>query len=271
MYPAILVVEDDSRMQSLIRSALGAEGYIVKTAETGAEGIQQALSHNVDLIILDIGLPDADGLEIARALRVQSYVPILMLSGRSDVASRIRGLDAGADDYLPKPFDIDELRARVRSILRRSTYNDTSPGESGAIPLFGDCRLDPRSNSVIAPDGRIAKLTGREFLILSTLVRRAGSVVTRDELQRQATGHPWRTDDRSLDVHVHHLRRKLIDLDPSLSMIKTLRNRGFTIEQQDEPDELDYPDEPADEELPVHERKPESTSRQSKAEGCQVA
>ena len=269
MYPAILAIEDEPRMLNLIRSALGAEGYIVRTAETGAEGIQLALGQNFDLIVLDLGLPDADGLEIARALRVRSYVPILMLSGRSDVASRIRGLDAGADDYLPKPFDIDELRARVRSMLRRATFNDASPAENDAMPLFGDCRLDPRSNSVIAPDGRVAKLTEREFLILSTLVRRAGSVVTRDELQRQATGLPWRTDDRSLDVHIHHLRRKLTELDPSLGVIKTLRNRGFTIEQQDGPDEIDYPDEPDDEELPVHERKLESP--QSNAEGCQVA
>ncbi len=227
---SIVVIDDDPNILRLVHAVLSADGYSVWTASNGTEGTGKALDSSVDLVILDLGLPDADGLDIARTLRSQSDTPILMLTGRSDVTSRVEGLDAGADDYLTKPFNFDELRARVRSMLRRADLS-AAPSKSRQVQVSQNgWRLEPAENSLIATDGRAATLTEREYSILSALMRRAGAAVSRDDLQRQITGRPWCSSDRSLDVHICHLRKKLREFDTVPCPIKTVRNRGFMFE-----------------------------------------
>jgi len=225
----ILVVDDDPDILRLLETVLKSEGYEVWTAATGMEGMARALDPDINLIVLDLELPDTDGVEIARFVRAHSSVPILMLTARADIASRVEGLDAGADDYLTKPFNLDELSARIRSMLRRSQIGQRAETRSTDDPALGGWRLEPATRSVMAGGGKAA-LTEREFLILAALMQRTGAVVSRDDLQRQVAGRRWEKEDRSLDVHISRLRRKLREIGNGPAPIKTVRGRGFLFE-----------------------------------------
>ena len=214
----LLLIDDDADLGPLMAEFFNERGLSLDRALNGKAGLDCAAANPYDLIILDVMMPGMDGFEVLRQLREKSKVPVLMLTARTEQASRIRGLEAGADDYLPKPFDPLELLARVRAILRRAP-----PAASSKVLEANGVRLDPGARSV-TQNGQPVSVTSIEYDILEVLIRAAGSVVSRDDLmnrlyQREAT--PF---DRSIDVHVSHLRKKLND---SESLIRTVRGVGY--------------------------------------------
>jgi two-component system response regulator CpxR len=216
----ILVIDDDTELCSLLTEFLRNENYQVSCSHDGKRGLEEALSSNPDLVVLDVMLPTFDGFEVLRRLRPQSRVPVLMLTARGEDVDRIVGLELGADDYLPKPFNPRELAARIRAILRRMEPRPQST--DGRLEVAG-VTLDPGSREVWR-DGKRVDLTTFEFDILEMLMRAAGRVLSRDALmenlyQRKAT--PF---DRSIDMHISHLRKKLEAGD---DLIKTIRGVGY--------------------------------------------
>jgi len=225
---SILLVDDDLDLSSLIVDFLSRNGFLVKTAFDGRSGLKSALAGGVDLIILDVMLPVVDGFSVLRQLRKSSAVPVIMLTARAEQADRIAGLDAGADDYLPKPFGPEELLSRIRAVLRRTSALVDKP----RILEVGSVRIDVQRRSVWRNEQPL-ELTAVEFDILEFLVRAAGRVVSRDELttmlyQRAAT--PF---ERTLDVHVSHLRKKLGD--GGSDGIRTVRGAGYVFSYGSEP------------------------------------
>ncbi len=214
----LLLIDDDADLGPLMAEFFTERGLTLDCALSGRVGLERAAATPYDLIILDVMMPGIDGFEVLRQLREKTKVPVLMLTARTEQASRIRGLEGGADDYLPKPFDPLELLARVRAILRRSP-----PSATSKILEASGVRLDPGARSV-TQNGQPLTVTSIEFDILEVLIKAAGTVVSRDDLmnrlyQREAT--PF---DRSIDVHVSHLRKKLNDSD---SLIRTVRGIGY--------------------------------------------
>jgi DNA-binding response OmpR family regulator len=221
----ILVVEDHSELLALLQRVLGEQGYAVRVSRDGDSGLASALDDEPDLLILDVGLPRRDGFEVAQELRRKGVVaPILMLTGRSEVADRVTGLDSGADDYLVKPFDPDELVARIRALLRRSAAH----GRVARI-VVGDVVLDPVSRLVWRNDRELV-LTQREFSLLEYLMRHPGTPVTRAEIAEQV----WRQtpidveETNIVDVYVAYLRKKL-DADGEVQMLHTVRGVGYVL------------------------------------------
>lgn len=222
----IVLVEDDPTISEPLTRALGREGYDVQWYGNGAEGAQAA--GEADLVILDLGLPDIDGVEVARRIRDMGLeVPILMLTARADEVDLVVGLDAGADDYVTKPFRLAELLARVRALLRRRLAAD---GETDLE--VGDVRVDLAGHRAFLGD-RELQLSGKEFDLLYLLVANAGSVVSRDTLMRQV----WQADpgapSKTLDMHISWLRRKLGDDASSPKYITTVRGMGFRFENDE--------------------------------------
>jgi two-component system response regulator CpxR len=214
----LLLVDDDTELCSLLAEFLRREGYTVQPEYEGRAGLEKALNGGFDLIVLDVMLPGMDGFEILKRLRAQSQVPVLMLTARGEDVDRIVGLELGADDYLPKPFNPRELAARIRAILRRSEgLPQTSRLEVNGIAL------DPGSREV-RRDGDRVELTTLEFSILEMLMRSAGRVVSRDALMESLYNRKATPFDRSVDMHVSHLRRKLENERP---LIKTVRGVGY--------------------------------------------
>jgi len=216
----LLVIDDDAELCRLVTRFLSREGFAIRWAPGGAAGIEQALAEDYSLIMLDVMMPDTDGFEVLRQIRQQSRTPVLMLTARGDTHDRIRGLQMGADDYLPKPFDPAELVARIRAILRRS-----SP-ISGAAMTIGDVELDAGSRSVRRA-GAPLELTTIEFDLLAALMRVAGSTISREDLVRNVLGRDFSPFDRSIDTHVCNLRRKLGPLDDGGDRIKGIRGTGY--------------------------------------------
>ena len=218
MAERLLLIDDDADLGPLMAEFFTERGLTLDCALNGRVGLDRAAATPYDLIILDVMMPGIDGVEVLRQLREKTKVPVLMLTARTEQASRIRGLEGGADDYLPKPFDPLELLARVRAILRRSP-----PSATSKILEASGVRLDPGARSV-TQNGQRVTVTSIEYDILEVLIKAAGTVVSRDDLmnrlyQREAT--PF---DRSIDVHVSHLRKKLNDSD---SLIRTVRGIGY--------------------------------------------
>ncbi|HEX7125777.1 MAG TPA: response regulator transcription factor [Thermodesulfobacteriota bacterium] len=218
----LLLVEDDPKAALLLERGLEEEGFVVDVAATGDEAEERAALAEHDLVILDWLLPGTPGIEVCRRLRAEgSTAPILMLTAKDAVADRIAGLDAGADDYLVKPFAFGELLARIRALLRR--------GEGPRAPVLavGDLRLDPASH-LVTRGGRRVDLTPREYAILEYLMRHAGKVVSRTRLVE----HVWEDETDNLtnlvDVHVSHLRKK-VDRGAALPLIRTVRGRGYRL------------------------------------------
>jgi DNA-binding response OmpR family regulator len=217
----VLVIDDDAELCQLVTRFLSREGFEISWASGGAVGFERALAEDYSLIMLDVMMPDTDGFEVLRRIREQSRIPVLMLTARGDTHDRIRGLEMGADDYLPKPFDPAELVARIRAILRRS-----SPQRPVAAVTVGDIELDGGARNV-RRNGIPVDLTTVEFDLLAVLMRVAGSTVSREDLVRNVLGRDFSPFDRSIDTHVCNLRRKLGPLDDGGERIKGVRGAGY--------------------------------------------
>lgn len=219
----ILLIEDDRRLADLTRQYLEGHGVIITLAHDGRQGLRDALSHAFDGILLDIMLPEIDGIRVCQRIREQSDVPIIMITARGEEADRVMGLEIGADDYVPKPFSPRELLARLRAVIRRSR------GQAGprtdAISI-GGLFLDPGAVRAVL-NGRDLELTSYEFAILQALVSRAGRILTRDQLMDLAKADPDLAFDRSIDVHISRLRKKLGDDSLHPKRIKTVRGLGY--------------------------------------------
>lgn len=216
----ILLIDDDAELCSLLAEFLKREGFTVEYEHDGAHGLEKALGGEHDLVLLDVMLPGMDGFEILRQLRKRSRVPVLMLTARGEDVDRIIGLELGADDYLPKPFNPRELAARIRAILRRF---EPRPEPAGTRLEVNGVLLDPGSRDVYV-QGKRVELTTFEFDILETLMRSAGRVVSRDSLMEHMYNRKATPFDRSIDMHVSHLRKKL---ERDRPLIKTVRGVGY--------------------------------------------
>ena len=220
----ILIVDDDTELCGLVQEYLTAEGFTLDAVHDGESGLQRALSNEFALVVLDVMLPGINGFEVLRRIRSVSKVPVLLLTARGEDVDRIVGLEIGADDYLPKPFNPRELVARIRAILRRA-----KPGKADAIPevlSVGDVELDPATRTVQRA-GQPVELTSVEFNLLEVLLREAGRVVTRERLVNAVLSRKFMPFDRSIDMHVSKVRRKLGDSEESSDHIKTIRGVGY--------------------------------------------
>jgi DNA-binding response OmpR family regulator len=223
----ILVVDDDAELCRLVSRFLGAEGYFVHAVHTSIQGIERALSGDYDLVVLDVMLPEMNGFEVLRRMRAKSSTPVLMLTARGDDLDRILGLEMGADDYLPKPFNTRELSARVRAILRRANSANAHVVVSEAISVqVGDLELNAGARTVRCGN-EMLNLTTVEFDLLQRLLRSAGSVVGREELTRDVLGREFSPFDRSIDTHVWNLRRKVGNAVDGTERIKGIRGVGY--------------------------------------------
>jgi len=218
----VLIVDDDAELVALLGEFLAGEGFAVLSAADGERGARAALAERPDLVVLDVMLPGLNGFEALKRIRERSAVPVVMLSARGEEVDRVVGLELGADDYLPKPFSPRELAARIRAVLRRGRA--AASGE--AVVAVGDVELDPGARRVRRA-GAEMELTGTEFSLLERLLREAGAVVRREELYRDVLGRRAGGFDRSLDVHVSALRRKLGPASGGGERIKTVRGVGY--------------------------------------------
>jgi two-component system OmpR family response regulator len=219
----LLVVEDDAKLMRALQRGLALEGYAVDTSGTGDDALARATTEDYDAVLLDLMLPGLDGFEVCEELRRrQRRTPVLMLTARSDVGDRIRGLDGGADDYLVKPFDFGELLARLRVLIRR--------GPSGHVEVLeaGDLRIDS-STRVVTRGGRQVELTAREFDVLEFLMRHHDRLVSRPELLAAVWKEDFQGSVNIVDVYIGYLRKKL-ELPRGRRLIRTVRGKGFVLE-----------------------------------------
>jgi DNA-binding response OmpR family regulator len=224
----ILVVEDEPQIAGLVRDYLEHAGFAVLTAGDGAGALALARTRRPDAIVLDLGLPRIDGLDVIRALRRDSAVPIVILSARGDETDRVTGLELGADDYVVKPFSPKELVARVRAVLRRV---EARPNPDQLI-VTGDLEVDLARRRVTA-DGRRVDLTPTEFELLATLAREPGRVWTRSQLLDAVHGFSLETYERAIDGHIRNLRRKLEPDDASPRYVRTVHGVGYALAEPD--------------------------------------
>jgi len=227
MSRTILIVDDDRELCDLVGELLRGEGFEVDAHHSGAGAVDLAASGAYELVILDVMLPEQNGFEILRALRQRSAVPVILLTARGEDVDRIVGLEIGADDYLPKPFNSRELTARIRAVLRRM-----QPREQDMMPpvTVGDITLDPGTRTVLR-NTTLVELTTVEFDLLHTLLSAAGRVVTREDISQRVLGRPFDPFDRSIDVHIGKVRRKLQDDAGDDERIKTVRGVGYIYAQ----------------------------------------
>ncbi|WP_086481561.1 response regulator [Oceanospirillum sanctuarii] len=217
----VLLVEDDSGLGSGLQQALKPEGYTIDWLTDGVQALQALETDPFDLVILDLGLPRLDGISVLRQVRAQGMnTPVLILTARDAVQDRIDGLDSGADDYLIKPFDMTELKARIRALLRRS-----SGRAQPTIQLRG-IEIDPSSQQVLF-EGKAVILTRREYTLLYEMMSQPGHVFTRDKLQQMLYGWDEDVESNAMEVHIHHLRKKLFP-----KLIRTLRGIGYVIDKE---------------------------------------
>jgi two-component system, OmpR family, response regulator len=226
--PRLLIVDDDREIRDLLSALLTRRGYTVLTAREEREMRQALGSSQVDLIILDLMLPGKDGLTICRELRAATAIPIIMLTARGEPTDRIVGLEIGADDYLPKPFEVRELEARIRAVLRRSGAESSRPdGTLGARFTFAGWTLDARQRQLSSPEGVVVELTSGEFDLLLVFAERPQRVLSRHQLMDLARGREATAFDRSIDVQVSRLRRKIEGVGAISELIKTVRSSGY--------------------------------------------
>ena len=240
----ILIVDDDERIRRVVSQYLAREGYDVREAADGDEMRTKIAGGGVDLVILDLVLPDEDGLTLARELRSKSNIPIIMLTGKTETIDKIVGLEIGADDYITKPFNERELLARVRTVLRRSAIEQiASTGGSTKSAHFAGWTLDFVAHELRSPNGDNVHLTSSQFQLLASLVSRPNRVMSREEMLGLVSGRDWTPMDRSIDVLVGKLRKK-IELDPKApSLIKTIRGVGYKFTAQVEFERPEPPSE----------------------------
>jgi DNA-binding response OmpR family regulator len=220
----LLVVEDDERIRTAVIRALRERGHAVSSAGTALSGLQVAVAERPDLVVLDLGLPDLDGRELLRMLRAVSAVPVIVATARDDDGSVVQALDAGADDYVVKPFSAGQLEARVRAVLRRVAGPDAGP----APVTVGELTVDPRSRRV-THRGRPVELSPREFDLLAYLAARAGTVVSKRELVTEVWQLPYGGSDKTVDVHLSWLRRKLGESAAEPRLLQTVRGVGVRL------------------------------------------
>jgi len=220
----ILMIDDDAKLCRLMHDYLRAEGIDLESVHDAAAGIARARAAEHSLVVLDVMLPDLSGLEVLRSIRLHGAVPVLMLTARGDEVDRIVGLELGADDYLAKPFNPRELVARIRAILRRTATGSSGP--PAELLIIGDVELDSGAR-VVRRGGQPIELTSVEFDLAVVLLRAAGRVVPREELFKAVLGRRLMPDDRSIDMHVSNLRKKLGHMVGPLERIKTIRGVGY--------------------------------------------
>ena len=222
MSTRILLIEDDTRLAAMVSEYLQSVGYSVTHAATGADGLQQVKHVVPDAVVLDLMLPDMDGLDVCRALRAQSDIPVLMLTARGDAADRVVGLELGADDYLPKPFEPRELLARLRAILRRGRGST----QLKDVLRFGRLEIDQGARE-LRLDGEPRVVTSYQYALLVALAGNAGRVLTREQLMDLVKGAPLEAFDRSIDVHISRIRQAIEDDPKHPKRVITVRGAGY--------------------------------------------
>ncbi|GIE91382.1 response regulator transcription factor [Actinoplanes regularis] len=222
----LLLIEDDPAIRSTLMRALRERGHAVAGSGAAMEGLQTALAERPDLIVLDLGLPDLDGRELLRMLRAVSGIPVIIATARDEETEMVRLLDAGADDYVVKPFTAAQLDARIRAVLRRGS----TPEETDPALVVGGLRIDPAAREV-SLDGRPVELTPREFDLLHHLALRAGQVVTKRELLSEVWQVPYGGADKTVDVHLSWLRRKLGETAQEPRYLHTVRGVGVKLSE----------------------------------------
>lgn len=232
----VLIVDDEPAVREALQRSLAFEGYGTEVAVDGLDALAKTAEYGPDLIVLDIQMPRMDGLTAARRIRASgSTVPILMLTARDTVGDRVTGLDAGADDYLVKPFELDELFARIRALLRRSSYASPAPapgdatgsGEPGDVLRFGDLTMNPATREVYRAD-RPVELTRTEFTLLELLLTHPRQVLTREQILKTVWGFDFEPSSNSLDVYVMYLRRKT-EAGGEPRIVHTVRGVGYVL------------------------------------------
>jgi DNA-binding response OmpR family regulator len=222
----ILIIDDDVALCELVTEYLEPHAFEIKTVHRGDHGAELALSEKFSLVVLDVMLPGLNGFEVLRRIRTESRVPVLMLTARGDDVDRIVGLEIGADDYLPKPFNPRELLARIRAILRRSQTDSARENNQPETLAAGDVELD-LGTRVVRRAGQVVELTAVEFDLLEKLLRAAGRIITREELSKEVLGRSTSPFDRSIDMHISNLRKKLGHHLADVERIKTVRGVGY--------------------------------------------
>lgn len=225
MTTRILVIEDDERILKFLRRGLAYEGYLVDTASDGESGLRIARDQPPDLVILDWMLPGLDGIEVCRRLRGGGPVPILMLTAKDNVSDRVLGLDAGADDYMVKPFSLDELLARLRALLRRAQPSRPK------VMTFEDLSLDTGTR-LASRSGRVISLTAKEYELLELFMRHPRQVLTRDLIYDHVWSYDFGGESNIIEVYIRYLRQKL-ELNGETRLIHTVRGMGYVLREPD--------------------------------------
>jgi len=219
----LLLVEDDIMLGEALQDALQPHNYVVDWVKDGESALKLLRNITFELIVLDIGLPGIDGIEVLKTLRQEKFIlPVLLLTARDGLNDRVTGLDCGADDYLLKPFDLDELLARLRALSRRAA------GRAVSTIQHGDLHINPDSQSVFYQDNPVI-LSRREYMLLLTLLENEGRVLSREQLEHSLYGWSDDVESNALEVHIHHIRKKI-----SLDLIRTVRGVGYTINKLEE-------------------------------------
>ena len=223
MQNRVLLIEDDDELRELLARYLSGQGFIVREAANGSDGLALALGQHSDIVVLDIMLPDINGLEVLRELRSETHLPVVLLTARGDETDRIVGFEVGADDYIPKPCNPRELSARLQAILRRVAWDQKAKVEESRH--YGDLRIELDYRRIYQNDTPL-ELTATEYEILQVLLAHAGSVVRKTDLMQWALGRRLEAFDRTLDMHISNLRKKLGNDDPP--RIETVRGLGYS-------------------------------------------
>ncbi len=231
MTEQVLLIEDDAKLAGMVRDYLGGFGFQVMIAGSGTAGLNEQARRDFDAVILDLMLPDIDGLEVCRRLRADSSVPVLMLTAKGDPMDRVVGLELGADDYLPKPFEPRELLARLRAVLRRRIGGTAVEAAQPDVLRFGRLELD-RGALEARIDARRCDLTAHQFRLLGIMAQSAGRVLTRDFLMEQLTGDALEAFDRSIDVHISRIRAEIEDDPKHPKRVITVRGAGYVFAAQ---------------------------------------
>lgn len=223
MQNRVLLIEDDEELRQLLARYLTSQGFTVREAAGGRDGLLLAAENHCDIVVLDIMLPDLNGLEVLRQLRARTHLPVVLLTARGDETDRIVGYEVGADDYIPKPCNPRELVARLQAILRRIAWDQEASVDDARV--YGDLRVEPGQRRIYQDDQPL-DLTATEYEVLQVLLAHAGSVVRKTDLMQWALGRRLATHDRTLDMHISNLRRKLGGDEPP--RIETIRGLGYS-------------------------------------------
>ncbi|HCG77625.1 MULTISPECIES: response regulator [Thalassolituus] len=225
---SVLLIDDDVELGELLKEYLSMEGFELTAVHDGESGLQQALSGDYSLVLLDVMLPKKNGFEVLRELRQKSSIPVIMLTARGESVDRVLGLEHGADDYIPKPYHHHELMARIKALFRRIEMSAEEPESTSNELKVGELELNPATRTATR-SGEELPLTGAEFGVLQCLMENVGDLVDKDSLSMAALGRQLMAYDRSIDMHVSNLRKKLGKRDDDSDWIKTVRSRGYML------------------------------------------